>query len=144
MLLKILGPVPARPISANPGLQFCFPFCIYPPVHFLEEHFVLSFLFFKVKAQQYFVRSSYTFLYKKTLLKIWLNPGLNLTIFRGTRPSSENGWKRARIWRTERHTPPLPRIPRNTPSGEFNISIFYRNSSHWEPDVAVRSVKKSA
>ena len=26
------------------------------------------------------------FLDKKTLLKIWLNPGLNLTIFRGTGP----------------------------------------------------------
>ena len=26
------------------------------------------------------------FLDKKTLLKIWLNPGLNLTIFRGTWP----------------------------------------------------------
>ena len=47
---------------------------------------MLSFLFFESKAQQYFVSSSYTFLNKKTLLKIWLNPGLNLTIFRGTRP----------------------------------------------------------
>ena len=46
----------------------------------------LSFLFFKVKVQLYFVSSSYMFLDKKTLLKIWLNPGLNLTIFRGTRP----------------------------------------------------------
>ena len=27
------------------------------------------------------------FLVKKTLLKIWLNPGLNLTIFRGTGPN---------------------------------------------------------
>ena len=34
---------------------------------------MLSFLFFESKAQQYFVSSSYTFLYKKTLLKIWLN-----------------------------------------------------------------------
>ena len=47
---------------------------------------MLSFLFFKLKAQQYFESLSYTFLYKKTLLKIWLKPGLNLTIFRGTRP----------------------------------------------------------
>ena len=47
---------------------------------------MLSFLFFKVKAQQYFVSSSYTFFYKKALRKIWLNPGLNLTIFRGTGP----------------------------------------------------------
>ena len=32
------------------------------------------------------------FLDKKTLLKIWLNPGLNLTIFRGTEPSSFRAW----------------------------------------------------
>ena len=42
---------------------------------------MLSLLFFEVKAQQYFVSSSYMFLDKKTLLKIWLNPGFNLTIF---------------------------------------------------------------
>ena len=30
------------------------------------------------------------FLDKKTLLKIWLNPGLNLTIFRGTGPWAYN------------------------------------------------------
>ena len=47
---------------------------------------MLSFLFFEVKAQQYFVSSSCMFLDKKTLLKTWLNPGLNLTIFRGTGP----------------------------------------------------------
>ena len=47
---------------------------------------MLSFLFFKEKAQQYFVSSSYTFLYKKTLLKIWLNPGLNLTSFKEPSP----------------------------------------------------------
>ena len=48
---------------------------------------MLSFLFFEVKTQQYFVSSSYMFLDRKTLLKIWLNSGLNLTIFRsrGTR-----------------------------------------------------------
>ena len=44
-------------------------------------------MYLGVKAQQYFVSSSYIFLDKKTLLKIWLNPGLNLTIFRGTGPS---------------------------------------------------------
>ena len=42
---------------------------------------MLSILFFEVKAQQYFVSFSYMFLYKRTLLKIWLNPGLNLTSF---------------------------------------------------------------
>ena len=45
-----------------------------------------SLLFFEVKAQQYFVSSSYMFLDKNTLLKIWLNPGLKLSIFRGTGP----------------------------------------------------------
>ena len=47
---------------------------------------MLSFLFFEVKAQQCFVSSSNMFLDKKTLLKIWLNPGLNLSVFRGTGP----------------------------------------------------------
>ena len=49
---------------------------------------MLSSLNLGVKTQKYFVRSSNMFLDKKTVLKIWLNPGLNLTIFRGTRPSS--------------------------------------------------------
>ena len=51
---------------------------------------MLSFLFFEVKTQQYFVSSSNMFLDKKTLLKIWLNPGLNLIIFQGTGPRSLN------------------------------------------------------
>ena len=48
---------------------------------------IISF-FFEVKAQEYFVSLSYMFLDKKPLLKIWLYPALNLTIFRGTGPSS--------------------------------------------------------
>ena len=44
---------------------------------------MLSSLNFKVKTQQYFVSSSDMLLEKKTWLKIWLNPGLNLTIFCG-------------------------------------------------------------
>ena len=31
-----IGPVPERPISTNPGLQFCSTFCIYLPLHCLE------------------------------------------------------------------------------------------------------------
>ena len=84
----VQGPVPERPIIANPGLKFCSTFCILPSYALLRvKHFVLSFLFFEVKTQQYFVSSSYRFLDRKTLLKIWLNSGLNLTIFRirGTR-----------------------------------------------------------
>ena len=45
---------------------------------------MLSSLNLGVKTEKYFVSSSNMFLDKKTLLKIWLNPGLNLTIFRGT------------------------------------------------------------
>ena len=79
-------PVPERPISANPGLKILFHFRIYPPMHCLEQHSVLSSLNLEVKTPQYFVSSSDLFLDKKTLLKIRVNPGLNLTIFRGTGP----------------------------------------------------------
>ena len=41
---------------------------------------MLSLLYLRVKAQRYFVSSSRMFIDTKTLLKIWLNPGLN---FRG-------------------------------------------------------------
>ena len=34
------------------------------------------------------------FLDEKTVLEIWLNPGLNLTMFRETGPRSENGCKK--------------------------------------------------
>ena len=47
---------------------------------------MLSLLYLVVKAQQYFVTSSCMFLDDKTVLEIWLNPGLNLTIFPGTGP----------------------------------------------------------
>ena len=47
---------------------------------------MLLLLYLVVKAKQYFVTSSCIFLDEKTVLEIWLNPGLNLTIFRGTRP----------------------------------------------------------
>ena len=46
---------------------------------------MLSLLYLVVKAKIYFVSSSCMFLDEKTVLEIWLNPGLNLTIFRGTR-----------------------------------------------------------
>ena len=42
---------------------------------------MLSSLNFEVKTEQYFVSSSDMFLEKKSLLEIWLNPELNLTIF---------------------------------------------------------------
>ena len=57
-------------------------------MHFLVKSNMCC-IIITVKAQHYFVCSSYMFLLKKTVLKItvlkiWLNPGLNLTIFRGT------------------------------------------------------------
>jgi len=47
---------------------------------------VLSLLYLGVKAQQCSVSSSCRFFERKTLFKIWLNPGLSLTIFRETAP----------------------------------------------------------
>ena len=38
---------------------------------------MLSLLCLVVKAQKYFVTSSQMFLAEKTVLEIWLNPGLN-------------------------------------------------------------------
>ena len=94
-------PVPERPISTNPGLNILFHFRIYLPMHGLEQHSVLSSLNLEVKTPQYFVSSSDMFLDKKTLFKILVNPGLNLTIFRGTGPrvTTAIGVVRVTNWR---------------------------------------------
>ena len=55
-----------------------------PSYVFLRVTFCVVILNIKVKTQQYFVSSSDVFLDKKTLFEIWVNPGLNLTIFRKT------------------------------------------------------------
>ena len=47
---------------------------------------MLSLLYLRVKAQQYFVSLSCLFLDRKIVLKMWLNLGLSLIIFRGTGP----------------------------------------------------------
>ena len=47
---------------------------------------MLSSLNLGAETQKYFVSLSNMFFDKKTWFKIWLNPGLNLTIFRGTGP----------------------------------------------------------
>ena len=44
---------------------------------------MLSLLYLRVQAQQYFVNLSYMVVDKKAVLKIWINLGLNLTFFRG-------------------------------------------------------------
>ena len=49
---------------------------------------MLLLLYLVVKTEQYIVTSSCRFLDEKTMLEIWLNPGLNLTIFRGTGPGA--------------------------------------------------------
>ena len=73
-------------ISVNPGLKFCSVLVFYIPMHYLGKHFVLLLLYLVIKTKQYIVTSSCMFLDEKTMLEIWLNPGLNLTIFRGTGP----------------------------------------------------------
>ena len=47
---------------------------------------MFSLLYLRGKTQHYFESLSYMFLDDKTLLKIWLNLGLNLIIFRRTGP----------------------------------------------------------
>ena len=81
---EILGLVPERPVSAK-RIEILFCFRIILPMYCLEQHFVLSLPYLGVKAQQFFLSLSFIFLDKKTLIKILLNPGLNLTIFQGTR-----------------------------------------------------------
>ena len=48
---------------------------------------MLSLLYLRVKAQQYFVNLSYMSLDEERVLKTRLYLGLNLTIFRGTGPN---------------------------------------------------------
>ena len=50
---------------------------------------MLLLLYLVVKTKQYIVTLSCMFLDEKTVLEIWLNPGLNLTIFRRTGPRCE-------------------------------------------------------
>ena len=64
-------------------------------MYYLEEHFVFRLLYLGgVKIQQYFVSPSCMFLDRKTLHKVGLNPGLNLTIVRGT-------WWKLLVWNPE-------------------------------------------
>ena len=79
-----LGLIPERLISQNPGSNFA-PLLVFTSCAIcLEKHFVLTYLYLRVRTQQYLVRLSYMFIHKKTVLKIWLNLDLNFTIFRGT------------------------------------------------------------
>ena len=48
---------------------------------------MLSLLYLRIKAQQYFVNLSYMFLDEERVLKTRLYLALNLTIFRGTGPN---------------------------------------------------------
>ena len=62
-------------------IKILFRFCILPSYVLLRVIFVLSLAYLGVKAQQYFASSRCMFLDNKTLLKTWLNPGLNVTTF---------------------------------------------------------------
>ena len=78
--LRHQGLVPERPIFF---IIILFRFCI---LH--SYTFCVIITVSHSNAQQYFVTSSCMFLHEKTLLGNWLNPGLNLTIFLVTKPSS--------------------------------------------------------
>ena len=82
LLLRFPGPIPEKPISANPGLKFHSVVVFYLPLYLVT--IFVTILYLGVTAQQYFVISNCMFLDKKTLIKIKLNPVLNLTIFRET------------------------------------------------------------
>ena len=78
------APVLERPISFNPGLKLLFHFLYLPSYALLRKTFCVIITVNLVERHNWFVSSEGMFLDKKTLLKIWLNPGLNWTIFRGT------------------------------------------------------------
>ena len=86
---------------------------------------MLSLLYLGVKAQQYIFSSSRMSLDKKTLLKTRLNPGLNLTIFRGTGPwyYSKNRWKRGRGSKTIHLSESFHLSPNDRKNRSFSICI---------------------
>ena len=114
-----LGPVPERSISANPGLKLCsyvllrVTFCVIITVSWGKDSTV------------FFFSSSCMSLDKKTLLKTRLNPGLNLTNFRGTRPSyySKNCWKRGRGCKTINLSKGFHFSPNDRKNRSFSIFI---------------------
>ena len=79
--------------------------CILPSYVMLRVTFnVIQLLYLGIKAKQYFVSLNCTFLDKKFLLKVWLKPGLNLTVFRGNGPGEKK--------KTNKQKKQWPRIPR--------------------------------
>ena len=84
--LPTQGYIEFPPGLKDPHTKILFHFLYLPSYVLLRETFRVIISFFQTKGTTVFVSSSYMFLDKKALLKIWLNPGLSLTIFRGTRP----------------------------------------------------------
>ena len=86
----------------------------------------LSFLYLGVKAQQYFVSLSDMFIDKKTLLKIWLNPGLNLNIFLGMAWVDNFRFSSIILWEQASPLPPgfsvMKRIRANIENHDHEIS----------------------
>ena len=74
------GPVPERQISANPGLMLYL-----PSYALLRVTFCVMITASQRKGSTVFSKLWLHVVDKKTVLKIWLNPGLNLAILRGTR-----------------------------------------------------------
>ena len=81
--------------------------CIIPSYVMLRVTFnVVQLLYLGIKAKQYFVSLSCTFFDKKFLLKVWLKPGLNLTVFRGNGPGEKKKKKKKK-----KQWPRIARLP---------------------------------
>ena len=85
--------VPERLIGVNPGLKL-FPFLYFTILCIAWGNIFCYHYCTSSKGSTFFVTSSCMFLDEKTVLEIWLNPGLNFTMFRETGPRSENGCKK--------------------------------------------------
>ena len=124
---RILGPVPERPISANPGLKFCSTFYIYFPMHCLhcKVTFCVILTISQSKGSTEFVSLSSKFEDKNPVLKIWLNLGLNFTLFRRNR--AVGFW----IWNTAQGT--------RNPTNDWNPESKF----HWKriqnPESGIRN-----
>ena len=115
-----------------------FGFCILHSYALLRGTFFVIITVSRSKGSTFFVTSSCMLLDEKTVLEIWLNPGLNFTMFRETGPRSENGckkiwhffiWNRVKIWRTGRHTP--TKNSQEKPLGGHSCLVHFINITNY-------------
>ena len=121
-------------LSANPRLKFCsvlvwfFIFLCIAWSNILCYHY---FNYLRLKAQQYFVSLNCMFLDKKTMPKIWLILGLNLTIFRGTASVSilisAKSWTCINKSLQQLHPYRMPFIEEETTLYAANVTLLRQN-----------------